>query len=163
MRCRKVEKRLMEYVDGELDAASRNEIMQHLNTCDQCKRSEEALREAAIGPLNTAERVKAPESIWAKIKGEIAGQTARGRLSELIESLCVRFRIKQISLAVVTAAACILIAVISIKLHTGGRQAINTYIEDQANFFYYLAGENGTYYPNMDNTDLGTEIEKYLL
>lgn len=70
MICQDVERRLSQFVDGDLDAAERAEVSSHLDTCARCRalasdltRIRDAAR--ALGP------VPPPDHIWLEIAGQI--------------------------------------------------------------------------------------------
>lgn len=70
MTCQDVERRLSQFVDGDLDAAERAEVSSHLDTCAGCRavaadltRIRDAAR--ALGP------VPPPDHIWLEIAGQI--------------------------------------------------------------------------------------------
>jgi len=43
MECKKIEELLSAYIEGELDAAARQEVGQHLDACSQCKELKETM------------------------------------------------------------------------------------------------------------------------
>ena len=57
MNCKDIEAKLIDYLDQRLDAASTEEMQQHLATCAACSREAEELRELfgtmSSGPLET--------------------------------------------------------------------------------------------------------------
>jgi predicted anti-sigma-YlaC factor YlaD len=162
MDCEKIKSLLTEYIDGELGNGPRGEIESHLQSCHNCRRLKEALTESSVEPLKMAQRVKAPEDLWQKIKGKIE-ETKEGPIAEsVLERLRLALHVRRPAIALATAAVVLLIAIAIITSQMQRPGPIARYIEEQADFFIYLAGENGTGY-TVDAADIGTDIEEYLL
>ncbi|MBN1848701.1 MAG: zf-HC2 domain-containing protein [Deltaproteobacteria bacterium] len=82
MDCVNIQRLLSEYIDGVLDAQTRDKVEKHLSTCERCGEEIESLK-ALIRDLETLPRVKAPDDFleqlhermharfdfWAYIKG----------------------------------------------------------------------------------------------
>lgn len=92
MSCRRVRKELIEYADGELEAAGRQVIQEHLETCEECREAFDklALSRKALSSLETpslsdaasrrilrAMRQQAPDAAGSK-PGFLRSRTAMG-------------------------------------------------------------------------------------
>jgi len=154
MGCKRIRDLLSEYIDGELDSRLSAEIKQHLLSCDGCRQIHEAILESSVNPLMGSEKLKAPKHLWGQIRDSIEE-------TEIKRALLPLFAHKP-AFSLVTAAVIILIAIVAIKLPGKEANTVASYMEDQLEFFKYLADENGAG-QDADMIDIGTDIEKYLL
>ena len=70
MKCSKVTKRLLLFVDKELYEKERSAIQEHLNHCPNCSRSANALAEF-YSPSENIETVNSPAFLWEKLYQKI--------------------------------------------------------------------------------------------
>jgi predicted anti-sigma-YlaC factor YlaD len=163
MDCKKIEGLLTEHIDGELNNGLRRGVEEHLQSCYNCRQLKEMLVESSIEPLKGAQRVNAPEDLWQKIKDKIEERTPTGSIPDLVlERLLLPMRARRPAIALAAAVVILLLAITIIRLPMEKPSAIATYMEEQADFFIYLADENGAG-SAADLTNIGTDIEEYLL
>ena len=164
MNCEKVRDLITAYIDGELNEALQKEVELHISMCKSCKQFEETLRRVVVAPLRRGKRAEVPEYIWHKVRDSIEKKRrVKLNVPELIKEFPEFFRFRMPKPALVTVTAVLLLAVTFAGLHFRTQHQINTYIEEQVDFFYYLASEGEVDYLNIDEIDLGTAIENYLL
>lgn len=162
MRCKRAKKLLTEFIDGELNNALEARVKDHLRVCDGCREAEKALRSIAVEPLRNAEKTKAPEEIWHNIKNEITSRKEEGPVFDIREVLSGLLSTRKPAW-VLAAAAAIIIAIAVSRLGTYGQYAINSYLNEQVEFFASLDNETERDYPDAGYAGLGTAIEEYLL
>ncbi|MFQ5840198.1 MAG: zf-HC2 domain-containing protein [Candidatus Methylomirabilales bacterium] len=75
MRCEEIHERLSAYLEGEIDAAARERIAEHLETCAHC-RQELALLQRTVSTLQSLEEIDVPPRLTAEIRAGIHGQRA---------------------------------------------------------------------------------------
>ena len=160
MNCERMKDLIGDYIDDELGEALREEVKKHLNACGKCRQMGEALRGLAIEPLKKAEKIKAPEEIWQRIRMRIEQEEVARLLPDLAEKLRAFARLRKPTFAVATCITIILAALLITRLPLNGQKALNAYIEEQIEFFSYLADEEE---PDYSGMDLGTAVEEYLL
>lgn len=164
MNCNKIKDLISSYIDGELSETLQKEVEQHLNTCNQCKQLEETLRRIVIEPFKKAEKTKAPEAVWHQIKTAIEEKPTKSFFPDVIDRLSSSFFARKPVLAVVTIMVLIFIGVALIKqVPFNSQEAVNTHLKEQMQFLSYLESDERISYSDMDNVELGTAIEKYLL
>lgn len=103
MNCKEVRSKLSEFIDGELDAATRADVSAHIETCTGCRRELRELEET-IGLLHSLEEVKVPADLAGRVRRRIAEDSARpaaGRSWYFLSS--PQFR--------VAAAACLVLGI----------------------------------------------------
>ena len=154
MNCKKIRDLLSEYIDGELEHRLSSEIEQHLSSCDGCRQIHKAILESSVNILRGSEKTKAPEDLWERVKAGLEEREPQRSLAPLF--------IQRPAFSLATAAVVIIIAITVIKLPSKETGAVALYMEDQVEFFEYLANENSLG-QESDMIDLGTDIEKYLL
>ena len=163
MDCEKAKRLLMEYIDGELEGALRDELEGHLRSCHGCNEAKEMLLASSVAPFRNAQRLKAPEHLWRAIREAIEGRTPRRSvLDGALERFLAPLRARRPALALATAVAILLAAITFLPSLTERPATLATYMEEQAEFFIYLADENGGS-SVADLTTIGTDIEEYLL
>lgn len=164
MNCKEIKDLISSYIDGDLNEELQKEVKHHLTTCNQCKQLEVSLSRLVIKPLKKAEKIKAPEAVWYQIKTVIEEKPKKGFLPYVIDSLFSSFLARKPVFAVVTIMVLILIGVALIeRVPFNGKEAVNTYLEEQIQFISYLEGDERISYSDIDDVELGTTIEKYLL
>ena len=159
---------LTDYIDGELNATEEKNIEAHLKSCLRCREFLNEVMQSTAAPFTNAERLKAPESIWYGVKRIFAQEKPRGLLSGSMEGLRSILTFRRPVLATTTLAVIILIVIAVFMLPSGtmitsgNRNGVNAYLDDQILYFSYL-GNGEEFYSEVDNIDLGTSIEEYLL
>ena len=100
MNCKKIEKYLSAYIDGELDETVRQSVAAHISQCPRCRAKADEL-DAAAGELSQAPKVNAPadftERLYERLERPLLWQRMLNRLFK-------PFHIK-IPLELATAAA----------------------------------------------------------
>ncbi|HID57206.1 TPA: hypothetical protein EYP37_11800 [Candidatus Poribacteria bacterium] len=72
MRCRDVRGKLSEFLDGELDERTRDEIRRHLEICEECAREYDGILEAVSLVRNLPE-IEPPKDMWMTLKTRLEG------------------------------------------------------------------------------------------
>ena len=154
---------LTDYMDGELDRATQEEVEKHLETCVSCRELKESLLKQASEPLRRAEKVNPPEYIWYNIRERIASseeQAAQGALAALRERLSRVFAIPRPVLA--AAAVMVLVIGLMVARFAMYSQYERGYIASGIELFSAsLEGDNGS--ADAADESFGTSIEKYLM
>ena len=165
MDCNKIKELIGDYIDGEISTAQQDEISSHLKICPSCKRIEQSLRRAVIEPLRKAKKVEAPDRIWYQIKDTLEEKESRGYLPYLITEWINRLKIRKPALvpASVMVIAVLLFTVIFFRKAPTTEYILNTYIEEQMQFIWQLAENGEESYFDIDDVNLDTSIENYLL
>ena len=110
MNCKKIQELLMtDYIDGELNEKMQASILEHLATCDRCKRFEENLKEKVINPLKSVEKQYPPYFVWENIKNRIIKDrqsvsekidiVVTSKLSSIFKTLKPAFAVPAIAIA----------------------------------------------------------------
>jgi hypothetical protein len=73
MTCEQVVERLDEYVDGELPAATAEQLAQHLQTCQSCREEERALRQLVARAAGLPREIQPAKDLWAGIAERLEG------------------------------------------------------------------------------------------
>ncbi len=154
MDCKKIRDLLSEYIDSELNGRLSVEIDQHLSSCDGCRQIHEAILGSSVNILRGSEKAKAPEDLWERVKTGLEEKKPNRSFAPLF--------IQRPAFSLAIAAVVIVIAITAIKLPGRETGAVASYMEDQVEFFEYLANGNGLV-QEAEMIDLGTAIEKYLL
>lgn len=68
MNCKKTQKFIGSYIDGELDRKRSVALKEHIKICQTCSELEKNIRELAVLPFENLRRVKPPEDLWLKIE-----------------------------------------------------------------------------------------------
>jgi anti-sigma factor RsiW len=163
MRCDRIKELIVDYIDGEVDGALREEIARHLKGCPDCGRMEQSLRSLSVEPLRSAQRLQAPAELWQRVRDSIE----RKRRPHVAPFPAVRW----IDIALARRPAFALAAVVVIVLGAAflfertmtSRTSVESYIEEGALFLSQLERGADIEYPDTDDVDLGTSIESYLL
>lgn len=85
MTCGRICELMMEYVNGELDKATADEIRSHIEICDDCKKEYElalGMSEAIKGAV-----FEAPSDLHGKIMSAVGNEKRRQRRAKLIKNL----------------------------------------------------------------------------
>ncbi len=165
MRCEEVKELIMDYIDNEVSEALRKEIATHLDACSSCKRIEQSLRRTAIEPLRRLKRVEAPDRIWYQVRDAIVNKKVRCLFPfSIVEWFkYLRIRIRKPVLVPVAITTILLVAILFSKKTLITQNGLNAYIEEQARFLSQLAENGEESYFGIDDVNLGTYIERYLL
>lgn len=161
MNCKKIQELLMtDYIDGELNEKMQASILEHLATCDRCKRFEENLKEKVINPLKTVEKQYPSYFVWENIKNRIMKDrqsvsekidvAVTSKLSSIFKTLKPAFAVPAIAIAIL-----VIIFVARPPLMSNGK--LDAYIAEQTEFIINLDSSE------IDINGLGTSIEEYLL
>ena len=157
MNCAKIREFLMtDYIDGEAGERTRATIMNHIASCDSCRRFELELKEKAVAPFKSVERRSAPPYVWERIKDGIRNEPGPSPRPAF------KWRLKPI--LTLSAVAASILAIILLNPLTDpdgtdpdGNGSLSIYLAEQSKFISDSAA-NGT-----DISGFGTSIEEYLL
>ena len=151
MNCAKIREFLMtDYIDGEAGEKTRATVMNHIASCDSCRRFELELKEKAITPFKFVERQSAPSYVWERIKDGIRNEPLPSPRPAFVWRLKPAFALSAV-------AALVLAAVIFTRAPFSGNGTVSAYLAEQAEFMVNPSA-NGS-----DISGFGTSIEEYLL
>jgi len=154
MKCEEIKNFIIDYIDGEIDEAGYKNIKVHLDTCASCRRLEQSLRQAVIDPVKRAERVDLPEGMWQRISDRI--QRPSFKWTDAL-------RIKKPLLVPVAVALVLFVVAFFLKEPPITENMLNEYIGENLDFLSELVENGDESYYTVEDIDLGTAIEKYLL
>ena len=154
MKCEEIKNLIIDYIDGEIDEAGYKNIKAHLDTCASCRKLEQSLKETVIDPIKMAERIDAPEGIWQRISDRI--QSPSFKWTDAL-------RIKKPLLVPVVVALTLFVVAFFLKKPPITENMLNEYIGEHVEFLSELAENGEDSYFALEDIDLGTSIEKYLL
>jgi predicted anti-sigma-YlaC factor YlaD len=165
MKCKRVKDLIVDYIDGEISQTLHKDITTHLETCPSCRELEQSLRRLAIEPLRQAEKAGVPERIWLKIKQAIVNKKQRLLIPDFINQLRYYFRIRRPVLVPVVSilVVILMISVLALRKNITTYNMLNAYLGEQAEFILQLAENGEESYFGIDEIDLGTSIEQFLL
>ena len=165
MKCNRVEALIMDYIDGELNAALHKNVVRHLDICSSCKKMEQSLRRVIVEPLRQAGKIQAPDRIWYQLKEAIINKKEEFSLPNLIAEWSNYFRVKRPILVPVTVMIVVVLFIVTLffgRILTT-QNMLNAYMEEQVQFISQLAENGEESYFGIGEVNLGTAIEKYLL
>jgi anti-sigma factor RsiW len=135
MKCDKVKELLLtDYIDGELDPETLEEVTNHLKECASCRELEQELRGGVVEPLRESGIEQPSEAVWLNIKGRIEEET-ENPLVEALRKARETLTFRRPALAIVSAVALLLIVSAPIAKYYYDRNAAETYLEEQISFF----------------------------
>jgi len=117
MKCAGIKQLLSEYVDGVLDAQTKEHLEEHISTCVGCQQELQELK-ALVGELRAVESVRAPDDFLDRLNERIETRFSFGNV---IKTLFVPMRIK-IPVQLVTATATAVLVFSIINLHQPEKQ-----------------------------------------
>jgi len=141
MNCSQVKKIIAEYLDGELNETLRSDVKAHLQTCQNCKKAEQALL-SIVSPLKQAKRQQVPESVWLNIKESIKEKGQTVLVPNFAGTLYGFFRQKRAVFVPVALAAMLLVAVLFFAKSQISQNELSNYMLEQSDSFSQLT-ENG--------------------
>jgi hypothetical protein len=126
---------------------------------------EQSLRVAIIQPLRQAKRQEVPERVWYQLKETILNRKQPSYLTDLIARGFSYFQIKRPVLVPVTAMLMIalLVSALFFSRTPVSENGLSAYLEEQTSFILQLAENGEESYLGIEEVNLGTSIEKYLL
>jgi len=125
MKCAGIKQLLSEYVDGVLDAQTKEHLEEHISTCVGCQQELKQLK-ALVGELRAVEAVKAPDDFLDRLHERIEPRFSFGNI---IKTLFVPIRIK-IPVQLVTATATAVLVFSIINLHQPEKQLSQKLLKD---------------------------------
>jgi len=125
MKCAGIKQLLSEYVDGVLDAQTKEHLEEHISTCVGCQQELKELK-ALVGELRAVEPVKAPGDFLDRLHERIEPRFSFGNI---IKTLFVPIRIK-IPVQLVTATATAVLVFSIINLHQPEKQFPQKLLKD---------------------------------
>jgi len=112
MKCAGIKQLLSEYVDGVLDAQTKERLEEHLSTCVGCQQELKEL-ETLIGELKAVESFNAPSDFLDRLHEKIEPRFSFGKI---IKTLFVPMRIKiPVQLVTATATAVLVFSIINLQ------------------------------------------------
>jgi anti-sigma factor (TIGR02949 family) len=106
--CEDIRRRLGEFIDGELAASSREQVKQHMSSCERCRR-ELARLESLTHHLAGEGQAKAPAGLWSAIESRL--ERAGGGTPGPVGQPRVRPRLTRLAARPLAAAAAVLLVV----------------------------------------------------
>jgi len=111
MKCAGIKQLLSEYVDGVLDAQTKEHLEEHISTCVGCREELQELK-ALVGELRAVEPVKAPDDFLDRLHERIEPRFSFGAI---LKTLFVPMRIKiPVQLVTVTATGVLVFSIINL-------------------------------------------------
>jgi Putative zinc-finger len=156
MRCGKVRAIIpAEFIDGELDPASRAIVEKHVEECPDCRQYLEEMKEFA-GKLDaTPETFKAPLHMWAGVEERIeCKKNIFASVFEVIEDLFAGLRRPLLKVAVVMSMLFIFVGVRGYR--TFRYQGPLAYVETEMDYLDSLAGDDQGAFD-----DIGIPLEEF--
>jgi len=112
MKCAGIKQLLSEYIDGVLDAQTKEHLEEHISTCANCRQELQELK-ALVKDLGSLKYTKAPDDFIDRLHERIEPSFS---LSKIMKTLFVPMRIKiPIQLVTVTATAVLVFSVINLQ------------------------------------------------
>ncbi len=119
MKCRKVRRKLVSFLDGDLAASEAEAVRRHIEACKACQKEAELLNSTLSLALGSSCEKPAPHppenfvsAFWQRVEGERAAavgearQASAGRVRRpLVSVMTVRYAIAVVAAVVVVAAA----------------------------------------------------------
>ena len=102
MNCEKIRELLFDYVDGELDESAAEEICEHLEGCDECKKEYEEM--LGMSEAIKESSVSAPTELHARIMLGVTAEKKRVRRARLMRNITAIGGCAAALVIVVTAA-----------------------------------------------------------
>ncbi len=153
MKCKKVRDILLtEYIDDRSGAALKEQIAQHLETCNDCREYYDILKEKVVRPLQEVSYAEAPEEIWEGVRNRIIQKELDKR------KLPVFPRKRKLVMALVSVLLLIVLGLGGVRyVQYADEKSVNDYLEQEASFLLAL-GEGA----DVDNGNgFGISIEEY--
>ena len=89
MNCTKVQRKISAFIDGELDAASYEDVESHLKACPECRKMQ-SLMEQVDGFVKNGEEIDVStsfqETLWVRLEQELAKSQQGGLLRRIVQS-----------------------------------------------------------------------------
>lgn len=172
MKCKKIQELLLaDYLDGETDEVTTNEVNGHMAVCTACRQFEQTVHDAARKPFACARRIKPPETVWNRVQEAIAsGESSRrkgfpARLQDMLRHI---FAVPKaaFSVLIVAVAALVMMVILSdfhLNRKTVAREKfVRVLPVGQVKYLSYVMEEPER--PSVEENDgYGTAIEEYFL
>jgi len=157
MNCKKAQDLIKTcFLDGELDKNTKNDVQNHINSCNNCRLLERNLQKISLVHLSENNQINPPDRVWNKIEDTInkgkALKEEKGIL-DWLEQLLPPFFVLPRPAPVYALAVTILVAALSLLLvykPTSHNKEVNEYLLEQANFIQDLDSED--YLNGLENT-----------
>ena len=163
MNCKDVRDMLGEYLDGEMSPGLGSDVERHIASFRACRDLAESTKRFAIEPLAKAQKVKAPEGLWGQIRARIEKEENKALApANILERLWADIAARRPVFALAAATVVIIAVVTLVSLPLKGQNDASAYMRDQAEFYSYLDGENGSN-GDFDTASLGTSLEDFFL
>jgi len=153
MKCKEVRDILLtEYIDDRSGASRKEQIEQHLETCNDCREYYETLKEKVVRPLREVSYAEVPGEIWEGVRdGIIQKELDKRRLSVFSGK-------RKLVMAIVSVLLLIVLGLGGVRyIQYADEKSLNDYLEQEASFLLAL-GEGA----DVDNGNgFGISIEEY--
>ena len=153
MKCKEVRGILLtEYIDDRSGASRKEQVEQHLETCNDCREYYDILKEKVVRPLQEVSYAEAPEEIWEGVRNRIIQKELAKR------KLPVFPRKRKLVMALVSVLLLIVLGLGGVRyVQYADEKSVNDYLEQEASFLLAL-GEGA----DVDNGNgFGISIEEY--
>lgn len=165
MNCKKIQDLILtDYIDQELDLEGRKQIDLHLENCEACQEVLLHVQKEATEPLEHAQKVSVPQSVWNEIKREIIEKAERKTLIEEAYGHVKDFFVVRRPVFALSTALVVLLLVVSFVRMPGLMDKKVSYSGDVhlVETFAYLAGVD-SFDDESNNGGFGTAVEEYFL
>jgi len=164
MDCKKIQELIItDYADGETSEALRKGIEEHLISCGRCRAFKASLDKAAIGPFKYVQAEKPPERVWHNIKSTIEREWSVKPAINIFDRLVEFLQPKKTVFAFATAAVIILMVSVFTFARYSGEKAVNSYLQEQADSFYYINENGDSSFTDTGYAGFDTGIEEFFL
>lgn len=150
---------LMDYVDGQLDIAIKDQLERHLSTCSSCQNFAQEVKQHLIMPFENSDRQQVPLKLWSAIQEKIyQEQSSKQGVLENIKQWLNSLTLPQLVPALVSFTM-VFFVTSTIFINQQIKQATD---QEEGSYVAYVLASEATM-SQGDSEDLGTPIEKYFL
>ena len=131
MNCEKVKDIILtDYLNREIKEVIRKDVDRHLAECKECSEYLQRVKEDAVDPLESAERVEVPESLWNNIHALIESQNGQS-ITSRFDIFLLKFRAIKLPKPALAFCSVVIAIVLSLNIVTkivrnGDHQVVNT-------------------------------------
>jgi hypothetical protein len=157
MNCRKAQNLIKTcFLDDELDKDIKNDVQNHINTCESCRLLEKSLREISLTYFSDKKEIQPPISVWNEIENtinETEPQEEKRWTFDWIKRFFPPFFVLPRPTPAYAMAATVLIIMLSLLFvykPTTHSKDVNEYLLEQANFIQDL--DSNDYFSDSGNT-----------
>lgn len=118
VKCRKVKKMILDYIDGNVSNAESTFIRQHISECDSCRREFESYSKLFDLIDNVSKIDYPPESVWKNFVSDLHTRIEKEALSEYVHSQRHQSYMKWGWVSVAVASVIFFIFSLSLEFHS---------------------------------------------